>query len=84
MVFNSCLYTYTGGKTGTYFNGNRYIKDNDPGAMVLMDKNGYIAGIQAGVSSTSYFLNDLYCTFHMRQPPTLRCSYNHVPFVCFI
>ena len=22
----------------------------DPGAMVLMDKNGYIAGIQAGVS----------------------------------
>ena len=40
----------TGGKPGSYFNGNRYIKDSDPGAMVLMDKNGYIAGIQAGVS----------------------------------
>ena len=40
-----------GGKPGSYFNGNRYIKDSDPGAMVLMDKNGYIAGIQAGVST---------------------------------
>ena len=39
-----------GGESGSYFNGNRYIKDSDPGAMMLMDKNGYIAGIQAGVS----------------------------------
>lgn len=39
-----------GGMTGTKFNGNRYRKDNDPATMVLFDKNGYIAGIQAGVS----------------------------------
>lgn len=48
------------GKTGTYFNGNRYIKDNDPGAMVLMDKNGYIAGIQAGIPKTPTSLNPNY------------------------
>lgn len=29
--------------------GNRYIKKGDPGAMLLFGKNGYIAGIQAGI-----------------------------------
>ena len=39
-----------GGTKGSYFNGNRYTKNGDQAAMLLFDKNGYIAGIQAGVS----------------------------------
>ena len=54
MYTNICTYI-EGGESGSYFNGNRYIKDSDPGAMVLMDINGYIAGIQAGVSSLYYY-----------------------------
>jgi charged multivesicular body protein 7 len=40
------------GVAGTAFNGNRYTKDSDPGAMVLFDKQGKIAGIQAGIPKT--------------------------------
>merc|ERR1712142_1139739 len=50
------------GKPGSYFNGNRYIKDSDPGAMVLMDKNGYIAGIQAGIPKEPTAKNPNYPT----------------------
>ena len=39
----------TGGTKGSYFNGNRYTKNRDQAAMLLFDKSGYIAGIQAGV-----------------------------------
>jgi len=37
------------GTKGSYFNGNRYTKNGDQAAMLLFDKNGYIAGIQAGI-----------------------------------
>jgi charged multivesicular body protein 7 len=40
------------GVSGTAFNGNRYIKGSDTGAMVLFDKNGKIAGLQAGIPKT--------------------------------
>ncbi|XP_078669994.1 uncharacterized protein LOC144910589 [Branchiostoma floridae x Branchiostoma belcheri] len=33
---------------GAFYNGYRFIKDNDPAVMLLFDKNGYIAGIQMG------------------------------------
>jgi len=48
------------GVSGSYFNGNRYWKDSDPGAMVLFDKNGYIAGIQAGIPKTPTSKNPNY------------------------
>jgi len=43
---------------GTKFAGNRYIKDNDPAVMLLYDVNGYIAGIQAGVSSSDLYFHN--------------------------
>ncbi|KAK6170292.1 hypothetical protein SNE40_018714 [Patella caerulea] len=33
------------------FRGKRYIKDEDHAVVVLFDKNGYIAGLQAGVET---------------------------------
>ena len=33
------------------FLGKRYMKDNDPAVILIYDVNGYIAGIQAGVSN---------------------------------
>jgi len=45
---------------GTKFAGNRYIKDNDIGVMLLYDVNGYIAGIQAGVSSSDFYFYNKY------------------------
>ncbi|XP_078587700.1 uncharacterized protein LOC144868873 [Branchiostoma floridae x Branchiostoma japonicum] len=33
---------------GAFYNGYRFIKNNDPAVMLLFDKNGYIAGIQMG------------------------------------
>ncbi|XP_013395237.1 uncharacterized protein LOC106162480 [Lingula anatina] len=35
--------------SNSQFMGNRYIKDGDTAVMLLFDKNGYIAGIQAGI-----------------------------------
>ncbi|XP_064630711.1 uncharacterized protein LOC135489330 [Lineus longissimus] len=32
-----------------FFRGKQYMKDNDPSAIVLFGKNGYIAGLQTGV-----------------------------------
>lgn len=40
--------------SGTAFYGNRYRKNNDNATMVLFDKNGFIAGVQAGVSAAYY------------------------------
>lgn len=39
------------------FRGNRYMKDNDTAVILLFDKNGYIAGIQAGVSHLYMFMS---------------------------
>ncbi|XP_067940980.1 uncharacterized protein [Watersipora subatra] len=36
----------------SYFKGNRYRKNGDQAIMLLYDKNGYIAGIQAGIPKT--------------------------------
>jgi len=33
----------------SFFRGKQYMKNNDPAAIVLFDKNGFIAGIQVGV-----------------------------------
>nr|AGI41318.1 hypothetical protein [Cerebratulus lacteus] len=33
----------------SFFRGKQYMKNNDAAAVVLFDKNGYIAGIQVGV-----------------------------------
>lgn len=38
---------------GTMFSGNRYMLNGDTAIMILLDKNGFIAGIQAGVSNAS-------------------------------
>ncbi|KAL5022526.1 hypothetical protein ScPMuIL_001681 [Solemya velum] len=45
------------------FRGNRYMKDNDTAVILLFDKNGYIAGIQAGIPNN---LPDNY------PPPTMK------------
>ncbi|XP_064652429.1 uncharacterized protein LOC135503070 [Lineus longissimus] len=37
-----------------FYRGKRYIKDNDPGVMLLFDVNGYIAGIQGGIPLDIY------------------------------
>lgn len=34
---------------GTKFSGDRYRKNGEQAIMLLYDRNGYIAGIQAGV-----------------------------------
>ncbi|ESO95123.1 hypothetical protein LOTGIDRAFT_160886 [Lottia gigantea] len=36
------------------FRGERYVKDGDYAVVLLFDKNGYIAGIQAGVKVNGY------------------------------
>jgi len=41
------------GADGSYFRGNRYLLNGDKAAMLLFDKSGYVAGIQAGIPKTA-------------------------------
>lgn len=44
---------FSGSVRGTAFSGNRYVKNNGTATMLLFDKNGFIAGIQAGVNDVT-------------------------------
>ncbi|KAF6026212.1 hypothetical protein EB796_015481 [Bugula neritina] len=51
---------------GTMFSGNRYMLNGDTAIMILLDKNGFIAGIQAGIPKTTDYprkQNEKYHTF---------------------
>jgi len=62
------------GQPGSKYAGHRYIKNGDEAMMLLFDKSGYIAGVQAGVSNFSS-----YKPIHVNQPRLARSTIRHMP-----
>lgn len=51
IFFNSKIIIFLLFSENSQLRGNRYIVDDDEEMILIYDVNGYIAGIQAGVSS---------------------------------
>ena len=47
---------------GAHFLGERFWKNHDLGVILMYDANGYISGIQSGVSRAAYIFSHIHNT----------------------